>query len=1286
MERGLPPIRSASSASSSSMQPRPPSGGRRRTAQPPSQQRGRSASRERDANAVRVAADAADGDVQALAAEVEALEQQLMLAERQTASAGGTGRGGATTSAPRLVAARPSPLEGRPAWNANQQQQRGAVERPSSAAGSGSSGSSMSTSPPPDFNKEQVQPQVTAVGHDLRSTFAMARTLGADTLAALEDAANNQNGLNSKVTYLEDKLMQHTHAELDVVNQLALLQEENADLKSRFSSAAKELELQHALMHREISVVEELSRVTGQRDKAIEDLEVKKQIARPTEQALLVERQTVRALEAKVAASATETQKLRKGTADLTVELRRTESTMGQQLDAALQAAIAAEAKAAGSHADFEAADGAMRQQDAAFQEAMLEVARLESLYALTVQKRDEMSQKKSDEIAAQKQATVDTETRMQGDVNKAYGDRTLVVKELRRLQEKATELTESLKTREAEAQVATELKDAAETEMRAATEREETALEQRRLALLEANSVRIQAEEGLERLAVGEAERIRLDAEAAVLKRQRDEEYAENESRMTQAVEDVRIANETREREVSLAEAAKALAEVQLSEARADAQVLADTIEAVRQDSARAWEELQAKHELAIEEERERAQERTDDALDEQRRALDKSWGDKVAEQKELKEKFRAAEEEAIATLALREDRIRELEAELEARSEELRDTHEQLREAMREIERLNSAMAEAMAQMRAKDAEMREKQAQLDETLGAKKELEIEVGTLQATKSKLSEEMSYMENKLVSARTDKLDSIADSQVGNVLLQKELAVRQDQQERERAENLKVAADLERVKSRLEEAARTIDFLRADVRRLDEERAALRISHRNALQRVEAERDAYEKEVERLGFFITESNAQSEEVLVRASVEQQSLQEKLAAARGLFNTIFTRLSDPVLEGSAAPDGVQMMQGTSGALVVGQDRESQLSVSVDFRGLDASQRMGASGRSAFAEDDLEGDDLADDLDETPPTRVPLTEELTEAVSMSTWNRRKERRQQQKEELQRLRMKLAESENERDVLNRALRDLTRNLAAMRFTEMDQEKAKALADDKPLYIRPAAQAVDGIEAPSAAGSRRAASRATSSFSVAFIPRESRASSRGSSRASSFAGSRAGSRALSVASLAAMPASTQEITAAPHGNPAATEFGFGPSLPAPPPDGAVEDGPAPPTLDEIFDYARYLGLDLAMDHDLLWIAEEALCAPLPQGWTEHTDSEDNIYFHNQASDVSSYEHPMDQDYKNIVNRVKNERLTLSMEELRSEVLGLKQQGFMSSQLQAAGLGTLDTGAGDED
>lgn len=41
--------------------------------------------------------------------------------------------------------------------------------------------------------------------------------------------------------------------------------------------------------------------------------------------------------------------------------------------------------------------------------------------------------------------------------------------------------------------------------------------------------------------------------------------------------------------------------------------------------------------------------------------------------------------------------------------------------------------------------------------------------------------------------------------------------------------------------------------------------------------------------------------------------------------------------------------------------------------------------------------------------------------------------------------------------------------------------------------------------------------------------------------------------------------------------------------------------------TANEIISYARHLGIDPTYDADLLWIAEQAYNAPVPENWEEH-------------------------------------------------------------------------------
>lgn len=46
----------------------------------------------------------------------------------------------------------------------------------------------------------------------------------------------------------------------------------------------------------------------------------------------------------------------------------------------------------------------------------------------------------------------------------------------------------------------------------------------------------------------------------------------------------------------------------------------------------------------------------------------------------------------------------------------------------------------------------------------------------------------------------------------------------------------------------------------------------------------------------------------------------------------------------------------------------------------------------------------------------------------------------------------------------------------------------------------------------------------------------------------------------------------------------------------------------------EDVLEYAVYLGMEPTEDTDLLWIAEEALTAGEPEGWTEQMDPNGNL------------------------------------------------------------------------
>ena len=108
-----------------------------------------------------------------------------------------------------------------------------------------------------------------------------------------------------------------------------------------------------------------------------------------------------------------------------------------------------------------------------------------------------------------------------------------------------------------------------------------------------------------------------------------------------------------------------------------------------------------------------------------------------------------------------------------------------------------------------------------------------------------------------------------------------------------------------------------------------------------------------------------------------------------------------------------------------------------------------------------------------------------------------------------------------------------------------------------------------------------------------------------------------------------------------------------------------------APPSRRAVLEYAAYLGMDVASgaDADLLYIAEWALTAPVPDGWSVHLDAEGLEFFHNVVTNESRYEHPMDAHYIRLYEQKRAFRRT-AMEGSQGLVLsGTSARGIRSAQ-----------------
>lgn len=93
-----------------------------------------------------------------------------------------------------------------------------------------------------------------------------------------------------------------------------------------------------------------------------------------------------------------------------------------------------------------------------------------------------------------------------------------------------------------------------------------------------------------------------------------------------------------------------------------------------------------------------------------------------------------------------------------------------------------------------------------------------------------------------------------------------------------------------------------------------------------------------------------------------------------------------------------------------------------------------------------------------------------------------------------------------------------------------------------------------------------------------------------------------------------------------------------------------SLPDAAAAPDASRLHDFALAIGMDLKADKDLLWIAEQAMHAPLPAGWqsqrkqAKKADRETLIYF-NQKSGEYSWEHPCTQMFRTLYEQERSKK-----------------------------------------
>nr|XP_050865453.1 golgin subfamily A member 4 isoform X1 [Vespula vulgaris] len=95
------------------------------------------------------------------------------------------------------------------------------------------------------------------------------------------------------------------------------------------------------------------------------------------------------------------------------------------------------------------------------------------------------------------------------------------------------------------------------------------------------------------------------------------------------------------------------------------------------------------------------------------------------------------------------------------------------------------------------------------------------------------------------------------------------------------------------------------------------------------------------------------------------------------------------------------------------------------------------------------------------------------------------------------------------------------------------------------------------------------------------------------------------------------------------------------------------VFDETSHPSNEEVLDYAKRLGIDPDTEAHLLPLAREGLMAALPKGWIPCYHETSGAWYYYQAStSTTTWEHPLDSVYRELVDQVRSGNRQMSVEE----------------------------------
>ena len=119
-------------------------------------------------------------------------------------------------------------------------------------------------------------------------------------------------------------------------------------------------------------------------------------------------------------------------------------------------------------------------------------------------------------------------------------------------------------------------------------------------------------------------------------------------------------------------------------------------------------------------------------------------------------------------------------------------------------------------------------------------------------------------------------------------------------------------------------------------------------------------------------------------------------------------------------------------------------------------------------------------------------------------------------------------------------------------------------------------------------------------------------------------------------------------------------------------------------PTAQEIKDYAEWLGIPEG-DTDLLWIARQGLKTPLPKPWRPCEASSGEIFFYNPVTGASQWDHPCDEELRQLYLQEKKKQKDKEGKEETASVSSIGEEVEAKTPPEAENLEKLKTTVSNE-